>query len=153
MSLATKIGNRITIFNLVLLLLSISATSHAQSDTTQAAKNVHTAVLAWEQNGNIECDTSVIANNKAAGNGIPHLTIYNLSQQAVSIKLSFDAKTWTRFYLKPMSKNLYRTRRSRMFIIINPDSNLKVKAKLTMYKKYKIFYYNELGMFEIKEIP
>lgn len=128
-------------------------TAKAQHDTTKASKNTHHAVFSQQGDGKIVRDTSQNALHKAVGNGIPHLTLFNLAQQTVPVKLSFDAKKWTAFELKPRSKNLYRCDKSPLYIIIDPQHPDAVKAKLTVHKKYKIFYYHELQMLDIYEIP
>ena len=90
---------------------------------------------------------------KDIGKEIPHLVIFNISRRVVEIKLSSDGKTWVSFTLDDISKNIYRCDAiQNLFIIIDPYSEFKKKAKITRNKKYKITFEELLGTFQILEI-
>jgi len=75
----------------------------AQSDTTIASKNTSIAIFYLDSTGKINQKPT-----KVIGNNIPYLVIFNLTNTNISIKLSEDAKVWSGFTLKPLSKELYR---------------------------------------------
>lgn len=137
----------ITIIAVVLIMAPLSVS--AQIDTALAAQNVRESTFYIGESGEVMQDTIV----RDVGKNIPHLTLFNLAQSDVKIKLSKNARAWSSFKLNPVSKNLYRCDGiNHLFLIIDPKNKNAVKARITRGKKYKVYYNQTLNVFDIVEI-
>jgi len=75
----------------------------AQADTAVAARNLKQSTFRVSDKGEVTQDTV-----RKVGRAIPHLVVFNLASDKVTIKLSNNAKNWTNFDLESTTKNLYR---------------------------------------------
>lgn len=133
---------------LLLILFWLPLWFQAQTDTTEASKNVRVSILSFDGDGKINLEKV-----KDIGEGIPHLTIFNLAYNNVTIRLTIDGQVWSYFTLDAISKNNYRCDGiQNMYIEIEPTTANPIKAKITRNKKYKIFYDHQLQIYDIGEM-
>jgi|GEM_PF-4942458 len=135
-------------FILILMLVSFPHLVFSQRDTTIASKTVNESTFYLDDTGKINQK-----HLKNIGNEIPHLVIFNLTNNNISIKLSANGLKWNEFLLNPVTKNIYRCDNiQKLYVIINQKASILIKAKIYTGKKYKIFYDNQLNIFDINEI-
>lgn len=135
-------------FRLFLILFWLPIWVQAQTDTTDAAKNVTKSIFHVDSLGQINKESV-----KEIGKEIAHLIIFNLANNNVTIKLSLNGQKWSEFTLDAISKNIYRCDAiQNMYIIIDPRAINPIRAKICRNKKYKIYYDYQLQIFEIIEL-